>query len=172
MRCRWGVGAAAPLCITIKPASPSPSLDCCVAGTLSVPFILSPCNLPFASLSPPGPRLSPPAAPPQPLAGCASHLVSDHFDYDLGPPSILPRSTPLWWPLVLIRPLLDQAFLVGGLANADEAVSAVQCALVAPNWLGKIRRHQQCGRQYGRVELDLEVYTEPPFTTRSGVQAA
>jgi hypothetical protein len=41
------------------------------------------------------------------------------------------------------------------LANADEEVSGAQRILVAPNWLGKVRRHQQCGRQYGRVELEI-----------------
>jgi hypothetical protein len=34
----------------------SPSLDCCAAGTLSIPLILSPCNLTPASLLPPRPR--------------------------------------------------------------------------------------------------------------------
>ena len=44
------------------------------AGTLSVSFILSPCNLTLASLLPP---LSPPAVLPQPRARCANHLFSE-----------------------------------------------------------------------------------------------
>ena len=71
-----GHGVPSPLCTTIKLASPSPSLDSCAAGTLSVPFILSPCN-PLSRPCPPRAPLSPPAAPPQPLTGCANHLFSD-----------------------------------------------------------------------------------------------
>jgi hypothetical protein len=58
------------------------------------------------------------------------------------------------------------------LANADEEVSAVQRTPMAPNWWGDIRTHQWCDRQCGRVELDLEMHTEPLFTTGSGVPAA
>jgi hypothetical protein len=59
------------------------------------------------------------------------------------------------------------------MANADEEVATVQRTPVGPNWLGgKIPRHQQCGRQRARVGSDLEMPTEPLFTTGSGVEAA
>ena len=79
------------------------------AGILGVPFILSPCSRTFASR----PGL---LRRPSLFLWCANHLFSDAPHYDLDPPSILPRSTPLWWPPVSIRSPLDHTFLVGGLA--------------------------------------------------------
>jgi hypothetical protein len=67
-----------------KLASPLPSLDCCAAGTLSVSFILPPCNLTLVSLSPPRPRshrllrrLSAVSAPSQRRARYANHVFSE-----------------------------------------------------------------------------------------------
>ena len=78
-------GVLSPLCTTIKPASPSPSLDGYAAGTRNVPFILSPCNLTSASLSPPRPRSSRLLRRLGPLLGVPITLFK-HPNYDLSPP--------------------------------------------------------------------------------------
>lgn len=123
MRCRVGFGArrspsdrvwrALAALLTNKscvPPSPFRRLRCW-QKLLAIPFILSPCNLPFAS------RLaSCGASAPRPLARCANHLFLRHPQLRTCPaaPSILPRSTPLSWPPVPIRSPLDHTSLVGG----------------------------------------------------------
>jgi len=42
---------------------------------------------------------------------------------------------------------------------------------MAANWIGRIRSYQQCDRQRGRLELDLEIQSEPLFAARSGVSS-
>jgi hypothetical protein len=105
VRCRVGVGAAAPrpirfgapspLCSTIKPASPSPlSTVALLAFSASHSF----CRRAIL-LSRPAPAC---CGAPAPCSVRQSPLLR-HLNYDLGPLSILPRSTPLWWPPVPIR---------------------------------------------------------------------
>jgi hypothetical protein len=109
------IRSPSPLSTTIKSAFPLPLSTVALPGlSASHSFcrceILPPC--PFR----PKVLLSPFAAPPQPLTRCANHLFSDNLINDLGPSFILPWSTSLWWPPVLIRSLLDHTFLVGGKA--------------------------------------------------------
>jgi hypothetical protein len=82
---------------TIKPTSPLSTLRCQrLIHFVAVQILPSHHFRPQDSLSPP-------AAPPQPFTRCANHLFLDAPITTLGPPSILPRSTPLKWPLVPIR---------------------------------------------------------------------
>jgi hypothetical protein len=101
VRCPSGVGAA---CTTIKPTSPSPSFDSVLTA---LPASHSFCRLEILNSHhfrgpPPRPALTACCAASASRSGRQS-LFLKHPNCDLGPPSILPRSTPLQWPLVLIR---------------------------------------------------------------------
>jgi hypothetical protein len=122
-----GHGAPSPLCTTIKARVPSPSLpllDCCAAGTPSVPIY-------FVALTPP--RRLPVDSFSAPFAPASYRLLrqsppSIHFNDDLSPPSILRRPTPLRWPPVLIRRPLGHTFLVSGLVLA---VASMTCLVIS-----------------------------------------
>jgi len=73
----------------------------------------------------PGSLLAPSAPAPALTACYTNHLPPNHLNDHLGPPSILPRCTPLLWPPVLIRPPLDHTFIVGGLALTMTSMSCL-----------------------------------------------